>query len=159
MPPRGASWFLHFHFRRPIEPWKVLEPKLRNALEDFINKETDQATSLTLGNRFKLSVERASKLHPTFYTLGSWIDRDAGGWLIPRMTENLRICVRQKTMKIANRRSKYPEWWFVLVDHIGYDARNKSDWRQIRDEVPLPNDWKKIIVVNPQNHTCAFELL
>jgi hypothetical protein len=84
-------------------------------------------------------------------------DRESGGWLIPEMEKNLRICIGEKTKKIANVRSKYEEWWLTLVDHIGYGLDN-FDRKQFLDQVSLTHDWKKVILIDPRDHTRAFEL-
>ena len=47
-------------------------------------------------------------------------------------------------------RSKYSEWWLVLIDHIGYETKEALT-------VPF-HDWDKIILIDPQDHTRAFEL-
>jgi len=102
-PTRGLSWFVFFRFRRPVEPWKKLQSKIRGALQDFINRTTHEKTSLALGNGFELEIFRAGNPRPTFYLMAGHSDGESGGWLIKEMQKNLRICISEKTEKIACR--------------------------------------------------------
>ena len=156
-PTQGASWFVGFRFRRPVERWKKLEPKLHGALKGFITGATHTETRLKIGNRFEVRISRASDLRSTFYVLGHTTDRNAGGWEISEMEKNLRICISDKMKKIAKFKPKYPVWWLVFEDRIGYGL-DGFDQKKLRELMCLPPHWDKIILVDAQNHTRAFEL-
>jgi hypothetical protein len=156
-PTHGSSWFVSFRFGRPVS-WKKLKPKVRGALEGFIKAITHQKTSVALGNGFELEIFRASNPHPTFYVMAGCRDAESGGFLVGDLARNLQICISEKTKKIANVRSKYAEWWLVLVDHIAYGCLDDFDRKQLQDQGILKHDWKKIILVDPQDHTRAFEI-
>lgn len=156
-PTRGITWLVFFRFGRPVEPWKKLKPKLRGALEGFINGAIHEKTSVALGNGFKLEIFRATNPHPTFYVMAGYSDDESGGWLVAEMEKNLRICISEKTRTVAKVRPRYSEWWLVLVDHIGYGL-DDFDRQQFHDQVSLVHDWKKIILVDRQDHTRAFEI-
>lgn len=65
------------------------------------------------------SVRRRDLTGPTF-TLGSRVDADSGGWRLAELERNLGLCIAEKTAKVAAYRARYPEWWLLLVDQIGY---------------------------------------
>lgn len=157
-PKHDSSWFVFFRFRRPVEPWKNLKPKVRAALDGFINATTHHKTSAALGNGFELEIFRASNPHPTFYVMAGYSDDESGGLLVEDMARNVRICISEKTKKIADVRSKYAEWWLVLVDHIAYGCLDDLDRKQLQGQVFLKGDWKKIILVDPQDQARAFEI-
>jgi hypothetical protein len=46
-------------------------------------------------------------------------------------------------------RAKYPEWWLILIDHIGYGAR---------EPIHVDHDWDKVILVNPLNPELGYEV-
>ena len=54
---------------------------------------------------------------------------------------------------------KYPEWWLVFEDRIGYGVLDESDRKDLQEQVRVEHPWSKIIVVNPLNPTTGFELL
>jgi len=157
-PTQDSSWFVSYRFRRPVEPWKNLKPKIQHALKDFINAATHQRTVLALGNGFELRIFRASNPHPTFYVMGSADNNKSGCLLVKDMARNLRICVSEKTKKVASVRSKYPEWWLVLVDHIAYGCLDDFDRKQLHNHAFPKCGWKKIILLDPQDHTRAVEI-
>jgi len=71
--------------------------------------------------------------------------------------KNLRICIEEKTRKIARVRSKYQEWWLILIDFIGYGV-DECDRKLYREQLGIDHNWDKIILVNPLNSRLGFEL-
>ncbi len=156
-PEAGESWFVFFRFSRPVEQWKKLEPKLRSTLQGFKDDRSHKRASFDLQKGFEVEIFRARKPHPTFYVMAGCSDEESGGWLLSEMEKNLQICISEKSKKIKNVKSKYPEWWLVLSDHIGYSL-DDFERQQFRDQVSLEHDWKKVIIINPMDHTKAFEI-
>ena len=153
----GKRWYVFYRFRRPVEQWRKLEPKLRRALQNFKDKSPRVKTSLDFQNGFEVEIFRASKLHGTFYVMAGHSDQESGGWLIPEMEKNLQICISEKTFKIKKMKPKYQEWWLVLSDHVGYSL-DAFDREQFRDIVSIEHDWQKIILINPMDYKKAFEI-
>jgi hypothetical protein len=77
---------------------------------------------------------------------GGNTDGDSGGFVLSEPDRNIRICVAEKTKKIARVREKYPYWWLLLVDHIAFGL-NGSDREHLRQLLQLGHSWDKIIVV------------
>jgi hypothetical protein len=88
---------------------------------------------------------------------GGYTDGDSGGFVLSELDRNIRICVTEKTKKISRVRERYPHWWLVLVDHVGYGLSG-SDREQLRQLVQLDHSWNKIILVNPLDATQGYEL-
>lgn len=156
-PTAGESWFVFFRFGRPVETWKTLEPKLREALNIFARSSVRERGCILEEERFELEVLRASEAHETMFLMGGCSDWQAGGWLLSEMESNLRHCVSEKTRKIASFRGKYETWWLALSDHIGY-ALNDFDREMFRDQVSVEHDWDKIILIDPRDATRHFEI-
>jgi hypothetical protein len=156
-PTEGESWFVAFRLRRPVKPWKSLDPKLRQALEEFKATPTKQKSTIVQTQRFKLNIFRASKIHTTMFVMGGYIDSDAGGWLLADMQTNIRFCATEKSKKIAKVRSKYRQWWLALVDRIGHSL-SEPDREIFRRQISIEHDWDKIIIIDPQDHTRWFEI-
>ena len=89
--------------------------------------------------------------------LGGCSDRDSGGWVLPEMERNLHICVAEKTRKVSRVRADYPEWWLLLVDHVGHGLSD-FDREQFRQQVQMVHDWDKIILVDPLDLTRALQV-
>ena len=106
----------------------------------------------------RLTFTRASKVHPQLFVLGGSSDDDSGGWVVAEMAKNLRICIAEKSVKVAKVRSRYSEWWLAFEDRIGYGASDEDDRRQLRELVQRDDQWSRIILVNPLQPTVGFEL-
>ena len=52
--------------------------------------------------------------------MGGRSDLDSGGWVIPELERNLKICIDEKTAKVSAIRGRYSELWLALIDHINY---------------------------------------
>lgn len=152
-----ASWYVCYRFKRPVPPWKQLEPRLRDALLDFRDGNNHQRTRIDCSDGFSLQILPAGTLYSTFFVLGGCVDRDSGGWVLPELERNLRICVDEKSRKVSRVRTKYPEWWLLLVDHIGHGL-SKLDREQFREQLQMVHDWNKIILVDPLNTNRAIEV-
>jgi hypothetical protein len=155
-PTAGQSWFIFFRFERPLEPWRKLGPKIRQALIGFMATPRFGKTSIPIANNFELEIFRATRPHPTFFVMAGHSDGQSGGFVVAELARNLRIHIAEKTAKIVKFRSKYPEWWLVLVDHIAYGL-DDIDVAQFKKEVSIPHGWDKVIVVDPHNPARFFE--
>ena len=154
----GSSWFVMYTFRRPLPRWKEVERLLTHALQSFKEQPKHEPIDIRLSRQVRLRFIRASKLHPTFFVLGGSSDHDSGGFVVSEMERNLRICIAEKGRKIARVHHKYPEWWLVLDDRIGYGVLDEDDRRELRKLVQIDPCWQKVILVNPLNPSSGFEL-
>lgn len=153
----GESWFIGFDFRRPLEPWQSLEAAIRNELQAFMNAPTRSKSTLTITENFQLDIFPAGHAHATFYLLGSGSDSDSGGFVLAEVRKNLELCIAEKDQKVAPFRSKYPEWWLILADHIGYGV-DSEDNALFAEALAFPHSWQKIVLLDPRNHKRAFEI-
>ena len=152
----AESWYLFYDFELPLQSWKKLRQKLKAVLTSFMADPARFPTSFAIGDRFKIELYRATTSHPTFFVMGGYTD-DSGGWLLSIMEENLKLCIDEKSAKVARVRSKYAEWWLVLVDHIGHGL-GLHDQKMLKEKISISHNWDKVIVLAPNDHTRAFEI-
>jgi hypothetical protein len=157
-PSAGVSWFVFFRFKRPRVSWRTLEGPLRERLEAF-RSGTAVDTAISVTDNFFLWLHPASGVQRYHFVMGGDLDRNAGGFPLAQLLTNLEICIEEKTQKIARVRSRYPEWWLVLIDHIARDLVDDHyrdairQWLRQQDR----HDWDKIILVNPDDARSTFE--
>jgi hypothetical protein len=155
----GATWYVHCRFRRPVPAWDVLRPALRqrlSAFRDHINSD-DRPTAITIHDGVELKLFRASTAHAAAFVPGGCSDDDAGGFVFEETQSNVRLCIEETTRKIARVRDKYPEWWLILVDRIGYGV-DDCDRQMFREHLGIQHNWDKVILLNPLDHRSAFEI-
>ena len=155
-PAKDESWFVFFRFSRPVQPWKSLEPKLRAALTAFMAQADRSRCVVYEENGFELEVARASQPLEHYFRMGGSSDREAGGFIVSEMLENITHCANEKLQKISRVRNKYKEWWLVLPDHIGLGL-SEYDRQQFLAHAKRPTGWDKIIVVDPRDPTSWVE--
>lgn len=77
------------------------------------------------------------------------MDLDSGGWIIPELERNIHICIEEKKNKVARVRTRYLEWWLVLIDYINYG---------MKESLHINHNWDKVILVDPRNPKHAYEV-
>ncbi|MET0555249.1 MAG: hypothetical protein ABW221_19560 [Vicinamibacteria bacterium] len=77
--------------------------------------------------------------------------------LLEQLDRNIRLCVDEKARKVAKVRSRYPEWWLLLVDHVAHGLE-LEDHEELRRLLSMSHSWDKILVVNPLHPAQVFEL-
>jgi len=155
-PTSGPSWFVLYTFCRPLPPLKELARSLGNRLEAFDGRQAGW-TSIVIDRHFSIRLVRAVRPHANVFVIGGSADDDSGGMVLSEMRRNLAICLAEKGRKVTKVRDKYPTWWFVLVDYIGYGL-DHDERDGLRDLVTIEEPWDKIVLVNPVNPETALEL-
>jgi hypothetical protein len=149
--PKGQfSWYVFIRYSRPVPGRRQIEDAIRQHLGAFRDNPTQKPATIQIFDNLVLKLFPAGRLYPDYFVMGGRSDYDTGGWVIPELERNLKICIDDKTAKMSGIRGKYAEWWLVLIDHINYGAE---------EALPVPpHNWDKIILINPQDHTQAYEV-
>ncbi len=162
--PHRRTWFVGCDFSRPLPPLSELKTQLRVELTSFLkrvfegNVEERISTKLNVGCSFKVEVFAASDLHMSAFILAGCNDMDSGGWLLPELNRNLKICIHEKSEKIRRFKSNYSHWWLVLEDQIafGLSAEDRIYFKEMFHVNPIEFD--KILLLCRWNNVNAWEL-
>jgi hypothetical protein len=151
-----ARWFTILRFKRPIPWWPWFEERLRLAFASVLAMPDPPRTiTLDIGN-VRLELVRRTDGAGLTFTLGATSDHDSGGWVVEELDRNLRLCIAEKTAKVAPYRDRYPEWWLLFVDMI---TPGLTPERIPRVLGPLGREgWHRIILVNPLDPAQHIEL-
>jgi hypothetical protein len=154
-PPVGESWVVSIRYTRPVRSWKELAPKIKSALIAFKNQHPQSNGLIYSDGRLHVELTGAGHPLPTYFRMASRIDAQAGGFVVAEMLSNIQYCIDEKIRKIANFRSKYREWWLVLVDRtgLGFDFYDKE---QLLAHIKRPTGWDKIVVILSSDPTQYF---
>ena len=111
--------------------------------------ESSPETEATLQvfDNFSIMLSPVGHACADLFVMGGASDEDSWGWIIPELERNIQICIDEKSAKISAIRSKYPEWWLVLIDHINHGREKLINLRL--------DGWNKIVLLDPLNHTRA----
>jgi hypothetical protein len=61
----------------------------------------------------------------------SYVDGDADN-VVADVSRNLSICINHKAKKVDVVRNRYPEWWLILTDLVGWGHLDAGDMASIR---------------------------
>jgi hypothetical protein len=154
--PQGNSYYVFLRFSRPVGRWKTLKPVLARQLKALQATPPTKITKIVAGN-VQLEIRPAPKPMKTHFVLIGQSDEQSGGWIVEEINKNLQHCVQEKTEKIKAFKAKYPEWWLVLPDLIGYGL-DAFDKEELRKQLSFAHTWDKIILLDPNNPCDAFVL-
>ncbi len=151
-------WVVSFSFSRPVENWKTLSKKIKKSFDDFVEKPFKENGIIFKEDNFEIEVFRLDddKI-PYIFDVGYCDDMDSGGWTIEDMESNIKYCIMEKTRKIENVKTKYNEWWLVLINHITV-MMSESDEKRLIEEFKMEHDFDKVIIVNPFKPSKWFEI-
>lgn len=149
----GEGWWVFFHFRRPMD-WRSIKRGLPKAFRAFQARPSPAGVTLMITPTFELEIAPASILVAHQFMFGGYSDRDAGGFVVAEIIRNLKLCIAEKTAKIAPGRGRYPEWWLVLPDHIGPDL-DINERQLVRDHVER-GEWDRIVLLHPRDPASAL---
>jgi hypothetical protein len=155
----GSSWFVGIRLKRPVPRWKHIEPELRRQLEEFRDNENRQklcVINIAEGLEIKIFL-KAGDPHPTCFVYGACSDDDTGGFVFGNTQRNLQLCVREKTRKIAPFRHRYPEWWLIFVDQVGFGVED-CDQDLFRKHLGIEHDLDRVVLLSPNDVTRAFDV-
>lgn len=133
-----------------------IEPKLRAALKSFKTQSVRSNGRVFTDENFEVDVFRSSESLEHYFHMGGSSDLQAGGFVVAEMLTNIEHCASEKLVKISRVRSKYPEWWLVLTDHIGFGL-NERDKKQLLAYATRPAGWDRVIVVSPSDSGKWFD--
>ena len=154
--PEGESWFIGIDFRRPVENWRTLHPKIKRGLQAFIDKPHRAPTEVDINPNLTISFFQASRPHPTFFVMGGVMDEHAGGWLIEELATNIDICIAEKSQKVD--RAKYKEWWLILVDRTGLGFCEDDDYPDLRRSIAGSGAFDKVIFLHAEDQARSYDV-
>jgi len=157
VPQNGKSWFVGVRFRRPIESWNKLMPKIQKLLEDIKNQELDKMVTYEISENFTIKFNPVPEPLDNMFLMAVSTDMDAGGFILSKMEINLKLIVAEKSKKIEKFKSKYDEWWLILTNYIGYSLSD-FEKKQFKETLLMSHDWDKIVLINPLEPSNLFEI-
>ncbi|MGH7665187.1 MAG: hypothetical protein ACRENI_13000 [Gemmatimonadaceae bacterium] len=156
-PAEHEAWRLTLRFRRPVPPWRVLAKRAREILEQIRDGHMAHGVTQHLADGMELEVMPRGATGGEMFHLAGPSDGDSGGWVVDETERNLRTCIDAKTRKVQQHRSRYSEWWLLLVDHVWFGS-SADDQARFKQGAHISHDWDKVIIVSPLYHAQYFEL-
>ncbi|ENM5855915.1 hypothetical protein NTE09_003967 [Vibrio mimicus] len=142
----SKSYFVTISYQRPIGKLSSIVSNLEEAIVRFQLSGEPIPYSYKLHKNVLFEIELERPIKDMKYKIGIEIDEDSGGWVIDTYVKDTNHCIEEKAIKINSNYSKYPEWWLVFVDHIGFMA--SDDVEDIKQYLNRPEHIAKILVLD-----------
>jgi len=136
-------------FKRPVGKMSNIESAARRGLLYFIDSEPQTPFRISLSRNVSITISKANRKSKRVFAIGMQADQDSGGWVGPLYADNINHCIEEKSKKIKLYRSRYLEWWLVLVDFL-VGGIGEPERTYVIQHIDKGSDWKKIIVIHPE---------
>ena len=181
-PADGRSWVIDCEYEgRPTT--KVVKSEVSKALQPLSTPCGDEGLKRLrldhpIGCRHRHEMDLLSQLHlPLKYGICLDLeevaaDREArfvlcnvsdghGILVLSELEEGITHSINRKDQSIADRVDRFPEWWLLLVDHIGLipnSGLQQHELNHLRATVFVEPPWSRIIIVSRWQPDSWYEL-
>jgi hypothetical protein len=148
----GSSFFVFVRFQRPVPTKREVQTSLRRELEAFLSNSRSNIIYHQVLPNLEIDITPTPTDHGRPFLIGGNSDNERGGWVLSELEKNIQHCSDEKELKVAEYKNKYPIWWLVLIDHIGFGSK------ETENKITINHQWNKIILISPLNHKHAYEI-
>ncbi len=156
----GETWAVSFALDHPFKGkgWSGVKRLVKDVLRNFKDSKERLPIKYRIQDCIEIDFLRCGAHHEKFYIPGFSAEDVQGCLIVDEIYRNLKIVFAEKNRKVTGCRDRYPEWWLVLVDYIGFDGLDQSGLEQLRSLSLCDSNWDKVIFVCPHNTDIAFEI-
>jgi len=141
------NYWIFLEFSRPIGKISNIETAARNGFKSFIKSKPHMPFEIKLSHNVSISVFKNNRISTKVFAFGKVLDQDSGGWVASLYVENIDHCIEEKTKKMLPHKSKYSQWWLVLVDFLE-EGIGEAEKTFIIQRINKGVDWKNIVVID-----------
>jgi hypothetical protein len=156
-PDHKTSYFVFVRFKRPLVQTKEAVKLVKSELESFLKSKDISNTEIEINENLTIRIFKSEEKFEDTFVLGAYLDLDSGGWILSEIHRNLAIVIPEKERKVRKYKTKYPKWWLVLIDYIGYDL-SERDTTELKKMKPLKIGFDKVILVSPLKPDKGIEI-
>ena len=184
-PANGRTWVIDcdYDFPKGLPTTKVVRAQILRALQPLTTPCNDaDLKRLRLDHpidcRHRQEMDLLSHLHLPLkcgicldleevaadrrarFVLGNVSDGH-GILVLSELEKSIIDAINAKNERIAHRVNRFPEWWLLLVDHIGLVANSgltEHEMDLLRARVHVEHPWSRVIIVSRWQPSSWYEL-
>lgn len=154
----GCRWSVRLKildFTREQRPEKKNKfPHFKKELELFLRTHRTSDSETPIKHHLERSgvhviITPTNWQHPNQFKYGGVWDTEDSGWVYDTLEKNLRLCITEKTGRVAHHRHKYPEWWLVLGDFATADY-TEEEYARFQVETRIEHGWDRVLLISPR---------
>lgn len=143
------NYRIKLRISRPTPKIKKLKSVVKKELWNFLENRPEMPFEIKLSDNVSIILSKEKRESSKVFHIAIISDQGRCGWTAPDYLENINFCISEKTKRIQKYKSKYPEWWLVLVDFLA-GGIGEPERTFVIQHINKGSDWKKIIVIHPE---------
>ena len=157
---QGYTYWVAIDFDRPLNlSMRHAKNDMEVTLKNFlINGVSQYPQLLSVNAKIEFTVFPSQPISGRLFRPAVGVDGDAGGWVVPIYKKNLRLCVIEKSSKVANYLSKYHVWWLYLVDHMGWGL-DESETKDLISSISDICNFDGVFIISNDGETLLTSIL
>ena len=142
------NYRIKLRFARPIPKIGKMKSLVKMELHKFLIIRPEMPFEIKLSRIVSIILTKDPRKSTRIFHIALIADGDSGGWTGQDYLENINLCIQEKTDRIQNHKSKYLEWWLVLVDLLmGGIGEPEKSW--VMQHINMGPEWRKLVVIHP----------
>lgn len=156
-PEGGKGWYVNCTFdylKFPLPKTRVVQQQVREALQSLLGGTSELARFPSIQEFIRLECGVCLDFFlgspkSSMFVLND-VSSGKGVRVDSETRKNLQHCINEKCTKIAGQRSRYSEWWLLLIDRFLYiSLQLSSDDELKKGGIPFQKTFSRIVVISP----------
>jgi hypothetical protein len=155
----GQSYYVSISFKRPLpQRAHIVANDIASALDAFLQGSRRTPCVVQAGANIELKIHPRTLANYSLFRPAMTEDEDFGGMLVRMYSQNITHCIKEKAQKVHPYKTRYPEWWLLLVDTMMAWDLEPHEVDQLRSQVTVRGGFNKTIVIDHLGQRKLFEI-
>ncbi|MBI4549008.1 MAG: hypothetical protein HY707_13580 [Ignavibacteriae bacterium] len=155
----GHSYLVALSFKRPLlDGIAKVGKEMHLALDNFLRGTRPTPSQVKVNNNISFEIFPYHAVPNRVFLHGTTSDDDSGGIVVQLYATNISHCIREKSQKISRYRSRYTEWWLLLVDTVRAWDLMPDEVQQVRGGIPNIGSFDQLIIIDYLGSKCFLRI-
>jgi len=155
----GNSYLVALSFRRPLPAViSKIGKQMHVALDGFLRGSRSTPSEVKVYDNLSLEIFPYHAVPNRVFLHATTSDDDSGGIVVQLYATNISHCIGEKSQKIARHKSRYSEWWLLLVDTVAAWDLMPDEVEQVRGGISNIGSFDKLVVIDYLGNKCFLRI-
>lgn len=156
----GHSYWVGIIYQRPVRGGgRSVGSDITEALESFLKGDRTTPSVLQANENIQLVIRPSSSTRGPLFRRAISVDDDYGGSDVQVYSENIAHCIHEKERKVLPFKSRYSEWWLLLVDTMMFWDFEPWEVDEVRSGITSFGGFGRVTVIDYLGDRCLLELV
>lgn len=155
----GLSYWVGITYKRPLQGGITKAGKeMSKTLDGFLSGPRTTPCELKVDQSISLEIISGTSVPNRLFRYGLTSDDDSGGLVVELYGQNIFHCIQEKSRKIAPYKTRYKEWWLLLVDTMGAWDMLPHEAQQVRAGIPNVGSFDRLVLIDYLGDKCFLDI-